>query len=61
MAPERVSDLTVDELRQLIREAVREALAEIRQAGEDDAFDWDAVSEAVMERFNEAWRRLSEL
>jgi hypothetical protein len=61
VATKNIKDMSEEELRQLIRESVREALQVHVQRIEREDVDWEAATEAVWERFDKAWRRLAEL
>ena len=60
MATKNIKDMSEEELRQLIRESVREALQLYVQKMEREDVDWEAASEAVLERFDKAWQRLAD-
>ena len=51
----RVADMTIDELRQLIRDTVRDLLAELRESGEAELLAefaaWEAASDEDLRNF----------
>jgi hypothetical protein len=59
VATKNIKDMSEEEFRHLIRESVREALQVYVQKIEKEDVDWEAAAEAVLERLDKAWERLT--